>query len=145
LPRIGTWDCLLRRATSQNAIWITLHPTLSRRFRMNDRQLRYRCIPHEMLTDTLEAKVHSWHRKNKYAQIFCTRFGWVRAYPMQRKSQAHEGFSLLAQRDGVPMKLVFNGSKEQNRGKFRKKIKETGTQPYHVHHGPMPLKDKYVM
>jgi hypothetical protein len=118
------------KATSQNALRTVLHPTLSRRFRTNDRQLRYRRIPHEMFTDTMEASVRSWFRQNKYAQVYCTRFGWARAYPMKKKSQAHETFSLLAQRDGVPTKLIFDGSKEQNLGEFRKKVKETGT---HTH------------
>ena len=120
------------RATSQNALRTVLHPTLSRRFRTNDRQLRYRRIPHEMFTDTMEASVPSWFRQNKYAQVYCTRFGSARAYPMKKKAHAHETFSLLAQREGVPTKLIFDGSKEQTIGAFRKKVKETGTHTHTV-------------
>ena len=61
--------------TTQRGIRTILHPTLSRRFRTNDRQLRYRRIAHDLFTDTLEATVPSWFRQNWYAQVFATRFG----------------------------------------------------------------------
>ena len=77
-------------ATTQKGVRTILHPTLSRRFRTNDRQLQYRRLSHDMFTDTLEACTRSWFRRNKYAQVFSTKFGWVRVYPMQRKSLVHE-------------------------------------------------------
>lgn len=80
-----------------------------------------------MFTDTLESKTISWHRQNRYAQVFATRFGWVRVYPMKKKSDAHEGLSLMAQRDGVPPTIVMDGSKEQTLGEFRRKAREMGT------------------
>ena len=88
-----------------------------------------------MYTDTAEAKVVSYFRKNKYAQIFATRFGWVRVFPMQKKSDAHHGFSSMAQRDGVPPILVMDGAKEETLGEFRRKAKEMDcrvkqTEPY---------------
>ena len=43
---------------------------------------------------------------------------------MQKKSQAHEGLSLLFQRDGVPPAFIVDGSKEQMKGEFRRKLKE---------------------
>ena len=121
--------------TTQRSVRTILHPTLSRRFRTNDRQLRYRRLSHNLFTDTLEASEPSWFRKNRYAQVFATRFGWVRAYPMQKKSDAHEALSLLAQRDGVPPMIVMDGSKEQTLGTFRKKAREMDcrvrqTEPY---------------
>ena len=42
-----------------------------------------------------------------------TSFGWARAYPMKRKSDAHKGFSLLAQHDGVPITIICDNAKEQ--------------------------------
>jgi hypothetical protein len=108
-------------ATLQRGVRTTLHPTLLRRFRTNDRQLRYRRLAHDMFTDTLKAGVSSWFRLNRYAQVFATRFGWVRVFPMQKKSQAHEALSLLVQRDGVPPVMIMDGSKEQTMGKFRQK------------------------
>ena len=123
------------QATTMKGLRTTLHPTLSRRFRTNDRQLRYRRLSHDMYTDTAEAKVVSYFRKNKYGQIFATRFGWVRVFPMQKKSDAHHGFSSLAQRDGVPPILVMDGAKEETLGEFRRKAKEMDcrvkqTEPY---------------
>jgi hypothetical protein len=40
---------------------------------------------------------------------------------MKLKSDAHEGLSLMAQRDGVPKTIIMDGSKEQTLGVFRKK------------------------
>lgn len=122
-------------ATTQRGIRTTLHPTLSRRFRTNDRQLRYRRIAHDMFTDTLEAGKQSWFRQNRYAQVFTTSFGWVRVFPMKKKSDAHEGLSLMAQRDGVPHTLIMDGSLEQTKGTFRKKARNMSchmkqTEPY---------------
>ena len=113
-------------ATTQNGLRTIIHPHLSRRFRTNDRQLRYRRLAHDMFTDTLVSKIPSWFRRNRYAQVFATKFGWVRVYPMKRKSDAHEGFSLMAQRDGVPPLIVCDGAKEQIMGEFRRKAKEAG-------------------
>ena len=45
---------------------------------------------------------------------------------MKHKSDAHEGLSLLAQRDGVPPEIIVDGSKEQTMGEFRKKAKQMG-------------------
>jgi hypothetical protein len=81
------------------------------------------------------ASTVSWFRKNKYAQIFCNRFGWTRVYPMRTKAEAHEGLSLMFQRDGVPPSIIMDGSKEQTMGEFRKKARAAGcrikqTEPY---------------
>ena len=112
--------------TSQTGIKTLLHPTLSRRFRTNDRQLRYRRLACEMYTDTMQANDVSWRRKNKYAQVFCTKFGWVRVYPMRLKSEAPDALKLLCQREGVPISLVVDGSKEQTLGEFRKYSRSVG-------------------
>jgi transposase len=54
---------------------------------------------------------------------------------MRKKSEAHEGLSLLFQREGVPNTLIMDNSKEQLLGNFRKKCREAGarvkqTEPY---------------
>jgi hypothetical protein len=61
--------------TTQRGVRTVLHPTLSRRFRTNDRQLRYRRLPIDCFTDTLISNLAS-RRNNKYAQIFATADGW---------------------------------------------------------------------
>ena len=126
------WGITLSRAedtigaTTQHVVRTTLHPTLFRRFRTIDRQLRYRHLPYQVFTDTMQSSLVSWYRQNKYAQVFCTCFGWSRVYPMRRKADAHEGLSLMAQRDGVPIAIIMDGSKTHTISKFRTKCKEMG-------------------
>ena len=43
---------------------------------------------------------------------------------MRNKSDAHEGLSLMAQRDGVPFAIIMDSSKEQTLGPFWRKAKE---------------------
>ena len=74
-------------------------------------------------------------RGNRYAQVFGMPIGWTRAYPMKKKSEAHEGLGLLFARDGVPDTMVMDNAKEQVMGEFRRKSREAGchirqTEPY---------------
>ena len=114
-------------ATTQRGLRTILHNTLSPRFCTNDWQLRYRRLMHEMFTDTLESPMQSWFWQNQYAQVFVTRFVWSRVFPMRCKADAHEGLSLLVQRDGVPPRIITDGSQEQTMGLFWRKAKEMGT------------------
>jgi hypothetical protein len=41
---------------------------------------------------------------------------------MTRKGEAHETLSLLFHHDGVPLTMVFDGSKEQCQGDFKRKL-----------------------
>ena len=111
------------RATSQRGIRTVLHPSLSRRFRTNDRQLRYRRLPIKVFTDTMKANEVS-NRGNRYVQVYCTPEGWTRAFPMKKKSEAHETLSLLFSRDGVPNVMIMDGAREQVMGEFRKKCRQ---------------------
>ena len=45
---------------------------------------------------------------------------------MAKKGDAHEALSLLFQRDGVPPKIIVDGSKEQTLGNFKRKVAEAG-------------------
>jgi hypothetical protein len=54
---------------------------------------------------------------------------------MTRKGEAHETLSLLFHRDGVPPTMVLDGSKEQCKGDFKRKLCEADyhtrqTEPY---------------
>ena len=40
-------------------------------------------------------------------------------FTMIKKSDAHEGFSLMAQRDGIPITIICNNAKEQIMGNFQ--------------------------
>ena len=47
-------------------------------------------------------------------------------FPWLRRGGAHEDLSLLFQRDGVPPKMIFEGSKEQTLSVFKLKVAEAG-------------------
>ena len=63
-------------------------------------------------------------RGNKYAEIFVTKFGWLHFFPMAKNGDEHEALSLLFQQNGVPPKIIFDGSKEQTLDAFKRKVAE---------------------
>jgi hypothetical protein len=107
--------------TMQCGVRTCLNPMLAQQFPTNDWMLCYKQLPHTAFTDTLFAGTPS-HSRNECAQAYSTSFGWARAHPMTRKGEAHETLSLLFHRDGVPPTMVFDGSKEQCKGDFKRKI-----------------------
>ena len=114
------------RVTTQRGVRHVTNPTLTRRFRSNDRQRRYNRIPHVMFSDTAFSKVKS-SRGNTMSQVFATDFGWSRNYPMRQKSQAHEALSVLFSREGVPNAIVTDDAKEMQKGKFAQKCRDADT------------------
>ena len=121
--------------TTQRAVRGPTGPWLSRRFDTNDRMVRYKRLSHAVYTDTMFSKTQSWHRKNRCAHVYATDFNWMRVFPMERKSQAHESLGLFAKRHGVPPHFVADGAKEQVRGEFKRKIRQLDshllqTEPY---------------
>jgi hypothetical protein len=114
--------------TTQRGVRTCLNPTLSQRFLTNDRMLWYKHVLHTMFSDMLFAGSVS-RQGNKMAQAYATSFGWARAHPMKRKGDAHETLSLVFQRDGMPLTMVTDDSKEQTKGKFRRKLKEADCHP----------------
>jgi hypothetical protein len=111
--------------TTQRGIRRMVHPSLTKRYKTNDRQLRYRRLPVTMYSDTMYSTIIS-RKQNKASQIFTTDFGFVRAFPMKLESEAHEALSLLFHRDGVPNVMVMDGSKAQVEGDFRRKLRDAG-------------------
>lgn len=109
--------------TTQRSLRTVAHPSLSRRFRMNDRQLRLHRLAIALFADTMIAKTKS-RRGNKYAEVYAATCGWCRAFPMKLKSEAHETLSLLFARDGVPTAMIVDGFKEQTMGKFHTKVRD---------------------
>ena len=71
-----------RLVTTQRGIRRVIHPSLSKRFKTNDRQLRYQRLPVNMFTDTMFSKTLS-RQGNKAAQIFGTTDGFARAFPLK--------------------------------------------------------------
>jgi hypothetical protein len=111
--------------TTQRGIRRMIHPSMTNRYKTNDRKLRYRRLTVTIFTDTMYSIIIS-RQQNKADQIFCTDFGFVRASPMKLESVAHEALSLLFHRDGVPNAMVMDGVKEQTEGKFRRKLCDAG-------------------
>ncbi len=109
--------------TMQQGVHTCLNPMLAQRFPTNDQMLCYKQLPHTTFADTMFAGTPSC-RGNKCAQVFAASFGWARAHPMTRKGEAHETLSLLFHRDGVPPNMVLDGSKEQCKGDFKRKLHE---------------------
>jgi hypothetical protein len=114
-----------RLVTTQRGVKRIVHPSLSVRFRTNDRQLRYRRLPVTCFTDKMFSNSKS-RQGNKEAQVCCTANGWTRAFPMSKEKDAHEALSLLFHRDGVPNVMVMDGAKAQIQGDFRRKLREAG-------------------
>jgi hypothetical protein len=72
-----------RLVTTQRGIIRMVHPSLTKRYKTNDRQLRYHRLPVTMYTDTMYSTILS-RQMNKAAQTFTTDFGFVRAFPMKK-------------------------------------------------------------
>jgi hypothetical protein len=113
-----------RLVTTQRGIRRMIHPSLTKRYKINDMQLQYRLFPVTMYTDTMYSTILSI-QDNKAAQIFCTDFDFVRAFPMKKEKEAHEALSLLIHRGVVPNMMVMDGSKAQVEGEFRRKMRDS--------------------
>jgi hypothetical protein len=116
---------MTRPVTIHRGIMRMIHPSLTKRYNKNDRQLRYRRLPVTMYTDTMFSKILS-RQDNKAAQILCTDFCFVREFTMKKEKESHEALSLLFHRDGAPYVMVMDGSKTQVEGEFRRKLRDTG-------------------
>jgi hypothetical protein len=96
--------------------------------------LRYPCMPHPVFGNTMFAGTES-KNGNKSCQVFATDFGWARAHLLKQKGEAHGALLLIFKRDGVPPEIILDGSKEQVKGAFKRKLKEVNchlrvTEPY---------------
>jgi hypothetical protein len=111
--------------TTQRGIMRMIHPRLTNMYNTNDRQLRHRRLPVTMYTYTMFSTILS-RQDNKAAQIFCTNFGFVRAFPLKKEKEAHEALSLLFHRDGAPNVMVVDGANAQVEGEFRRKLRDAG-------------------
>lgn len=97
------------------------------RLRPLARQLMYRILATDMYVDFLQGGCVS-KRGFKYMLVFCTPFEWVRVFPLERRSQAHEALSMLHQRYGVPRRLITDNAKEFVQGEFARKARQAGSQ-----------------
>jgi hypothetical protein len=116
---------IMRLVTTQRGGRKMIHPSLNKRYKTNDRKLRYRRLPVTLFTDTMYSTILS-RQGNKATQVFCDGAGWGRALPMKKEKEAHEALSMLFHRDGVPNVMVMDGAKAQVQGEFRIKLRDAG-------------------
>jgi hypothetical protein len=119
---------------TQQGVCTMLNPTLSCHFPTNDCMLHYPCMSHPVFGETMFDKTES-KNGNKCCQVFATNFGRAHTHPLKQKGEAHEALLLILRHDGVPPKMILDGSKEQVEGVFRRKLKEVNchihvTEPY---------------
>jgi hypothetical protein len=114
-----------RLLTTQRGTRRMIRPSLTKRYNTNDSQLRYRRLPVTMYTYTMYSTMLS-RQNNKAAHIFCTDFGFVRAFPLKKEKEEHEVLSLLFHRDGFPNVMIMDGAKAQVEGEFRIKLRDAG-------------------
>ena len=72
-------------------------------------------MPHPVFGDTMFAGTES-KNGNMGCQVFATNFGWARAHPLKQKGEAHEVLLLMFKHEGIPPKMILDGSKEQVEG-----------------------------
>ena len=111
------------QATMQWELRTMLHPSLSRQFRINNRDFCCCLLAHLVFLNTMFASTVS-RRDNRCAQVSATNFWWARAFPMASRSEAHETLSLLFARDGVLPAFICNNAKEMIQGKFHQKLED---------------------
>jgi hypothetical protein len=119
--------------TTQQGVCTCLNPTLSWGLPTNDCMLCYPCMPHPVFGNTMFAGT-KLKNGNKCCQVFANNFGWARVHPLKQKGVAHEVL-LLMKHDGVLPEMILDGSKEQVKGVFKRKLKEVYchmrvTEPY---------------
>jgi hypothetical protein len=72
-----------RLVTTQRGTIRMIHQSLTKKYKINDRQLIYHRLPVTLYTATMLSTIIS-RQKNKAAQVFCTDFGFVRAFPLKK-------------------------------------------------------------
>jgi hypothetical protein len=71
--------------TTQRGIIKMIHPSFTKRYKTSDSQMWYHRLPVTIFTGTIYSEILS-RKGNKAAQVFCTDFGFVRAFPMKREN-----------------------------------------------------------
>lgn len=103
--------------------------TLHRRYRTNDRMLRYQHIREYFYMDTMFASAKSGvtTRGNMCLQLFVTDRGFVFVCPLKAKRDLPHAMRLFFKRVGVPDAIICDGGKEQVQGETGKLLRDSGT------------------
>ena len=124
------------QATKQNSMHIVKNG-LTRRRMANKSRLDYKRLSgylSDFASDTFMSNVTST-RGNRYIQLFANRGNYVRAYPMERKGQAHEALNKFFLEVGLPGSLLTDGAKELTKSAWGKsctknKVPQRTTEPH---------------
>ena len=108
------------KKTTHQGVRSVLNPNLSRQYPTNDMMLRYKCMPHPVFSDTLQAVTKS-ACGNIYGQTYCTSFGWSKCHPIRKKGEAHDTLSMVFKRDGISPRMIVDKSREPSLGEFKHK------------------------
>ena len=111
------------QATMQRGSRTMLHPSLSRQYKTNDRNLCYHCLAHPAFSDTIFA-IMVPRRGNRCACVYATDFGLAKSFPMASRSEAKETLSLLFARKGILPTCICDNAKEMVQGKYYQKFKD---------------------
>ena len=98
------------KVTTQRGIRYAQHP-LTRRYRTDMMQLRYRRLADTWYTDVMFPKVKSVNGDNTVSIM--TNGSYVWAYPMRTKADVAVALNEFHQEVGIPRKIVFDGAAEQ--------------------------------
>ena len=107
------------KVTTQRGIRTMLAPTLDRRFKTNDKMLRYSRLNTNMYTDTMFASKTSL-RGNTCGQVYTNDIDFTRFYPMKDRKEMPDTLSQFFREEGVPSKLIVDGAREQIGQKVRR-------------------------
>ena len=101
---------LTLKATTQKYVRSALLP-LARRY-IVDRMFGQKIFNAHLYTYTMDARVDSIHG-NRYGQVFAIKYYLVDVYPIKKKRHCGDGLSEFITYYGVPLKMMFDKSKEQ--------------------------------
>ena len=106
--------------TTQNALRSTDNPSLSRKYRTNDKMLRYPRVYTKVFMDTMFASTKSTKSIRGFTscQVFATEFGHVFTVLMSSKSGKEVSLAIKRyfKEIGVPEKLICDQAREQVKG-----------------------------
>ena len=89
--------------------------TLSRRYKTNDRMLRYSRVNCDMFMDTYHLSITSI-RGFRHAQLFVTDYNFVHMEIMQKRSDRPKSLKHMFKSIGVPNSIIADGAREQVKG-----------------------------
>jgi hypothetical protein len=113
-------------STTQYCLRSAEHPSLSRRYKSNDRMLRYSRISSPLFMDTFfcDSKHTVSTRGNVCAQLYVSDFNYVHIIPMHKRSDLPLAMKSLFKQVGVPPAIICDGAREQVKGETRKLLNQ---------------------